>query len=45
LIDHHHVIEKVRADIPEGSLTLENIDRFADQPIARGPWWHGNRSP
>jgi hypothetical protein len=36
LIDHHRVIEKVRADIPEGSLTLENIDRFADQPVARG---------
>jgi hypothetical protein len=36
LIDHHRVIEKIRADIPDGSLTLENIDGFADHPIARG---------
>jgi hypothetical protein len=36
LIDHHRVIEKIRADIPEGSLTFENIDGFPDQPIARG---------
>jgi hypothetical protein len=36
LIDHHRVIDKIRADIPEGSLPLENIDGFADQPIARG---------
>jgi hypothetical protein len=36
LIDHHRVIEKIRADIPAGSLTLQNIDGFADQPIARG---------
>jgi hypothetical protein len=36
LIDHHRVIEKIRADIPAGELTLEDIDRFKDQPIARG---------
>ena len=36
LIDHHRVIEKIRADIPAGELTLEDMDRFNDQPIARG---------
>ena len=36
LIDHHRVIEKVRADIPAGELTLQNIESFNDQPIARG---------
>jgi hypothetical protein len=35
LIDHHRVIEKIRADIPAGKLTLQNMDSFADQPIAR----------
>jgi hypothetical protein len=30
------VIEKIRADIPAGELTLENMDSFSDQPIARG---------
>ena len=36
LIDHHRVIEKIRADIPAGELTLQNIESFNDQPIARG---------
>lgn len=36
LIDHHRVIEKIRADIPTGELTLEEMDSFNDQPIARG---------
>jgi len=36
LIDHHRVIEKIRADIPAGELTLQNIENFNDQPIARG---------
>src|SRR5580693_8264999 len=36
LIDHHRVIEKVRSDIPAGELTLENMESFNDQPIARG---------
>src|SRR5258708_38139397 len=36
LIDHHRVIEKIRADIPAGELTFQDMDRFNDQPIARG---------
>jgi hypothetical protein len=36
LIDHHRVIEKIRADIPAGELTLQNMESFNDQPIARG---------
>jgi hypothetical protein len=36
LIDHHRVIEKIRADIPAGELTLEDMESFNDQPIARG---------
>src|ERR1700747_2514453 len=36
LIDHHRVIEKIRADIRAGELTLQNIESFNDQPIARG---------
>ena len=36
LIDHHRVIEKIRADIPAGELTLQNMETFNDQPIARG---------
>src|ERR1700741_159679 len=36
LIDHRRVIEKIRADIPTGELTLEEMDSFNDQPIARG---------
>ena len=36
LIDHHRVIEKIRADIPAGELTLQDIESFSDQPIARG---------
>jgi hypothetical protein len=36
LIDHHRVIEKIRADIPAGELTLENMEGFNDQSIARG---------
>src|SRR5260370_25120616 len=36
LIDHHRGIEKIRADIPAGELTLEDMDSFNDQPTARG---------
>jgi hypothetical protein len=36
LIEHHRVIEKIRADIPAGELTMQDIDSFNDQPIARG---------
>src|ERR1700752_4732414 len=36
LIDHHRVIEKIRADVPAGELTLQNMESFNDQPIARG---------
>jgi hypothetical protein len=36
LFDHHRVIEKIRADIPAGELTLQDMDSFNDQPIARG---------
>jgi hypothetical protein len=36
LIDHHRVIEKIRADIPAGEFTLQDIDSFNDEPIARG---------
>ena len=36
LIDHHRVIEKIRADIPAGELTLQDMESFNDQPIARG---------
>src|ERR1700737_3824175 len=36
LIDHHRIIEKIRADIPAGELTLEDMESFNDQPIARG---------
>jgi hypothetical protein len=36
LIVHHRVIDKIREDIPAGSLTLQNIGRFNDMPIARG---------
>lgn len=36
LIDHHRVIEKIRADIPAGEFTLQDIGSFNDQPIARG---------
>ena len=36
LIDHHRVIEKIRADIPAGELSLQDMDSFNDQPIARG---------
>jgi hypothetical protein len=35
LIDHHRVIEKIRADIAAGELTMQDIDSFNDQPIAR----------
>jgi hypothetical protein len=35
LIDHHRVIEKIRADIPAGELTLQDMDSFNDQPIVR----------
>jgi hypothetical protein len=36
LIDHHRVIEKIRTDIPSGELTLQDMETFNDQPIARG---------
>jgi hypothetical protein len=36
LIDHHRVIEKIRADVPAGELTLQDMESFNDQPIARG---------
>ena len=36
LIEHHRVIDKIRADIPDGELTSEDIKSFNDQPIARG---------
>jgi hypothetical protein len=36
LIDHHRIIEKIRADIPAGELTLLDMETFNDQPIARG---------
>jgi hypothetical protein len=36
LIDHHRIIEKIRADIPAGELTLRDMESFNDQPIARG---------
>jgi hypothetical protein len=30
------VIEKIRADIPADELTVQNMENFNDQPIARG---------
>jgi hypothetical protein len=36
LIDHHRVIEKIRADIPAGEFTLQNMQSFNDRPVARG---------
>jgi hypothetical protein len=36
LIEHHRVIEKIHADIPTGELSLQDIESFNDQPIARG---------
>ena len=36
LIDHHRVIEKIRADISAGELTMQDMESFNDQPIARG---------
>jgi len=36
LIVHHRVLEKIRADIPAGELTMQDIEAFNDQPIARG---------
>jgi hypothetical protein len=30
------VIDKIRADIPAGEFTLQDIESFNDQPIARG---------
>jgi hypothetical protein len=36
VIDHHRVIEKIRADIPAGEIALLDIESFNDQPIARG---------
>src|SRR5215472_10475063 len=35
LIEHHRVTDKIRADIPAGELTLEDMESFNDQPIAR----------
>jgi hypothetical protein len=36
LIAHHRVIEKIRADIPSGELTLSSMDQFNDRPVATG---------
>jgi hypothetical protein len=36
LIDYHKVVDKIRADLPAGSLTLGDVERYNDQPIARG---------
>jgi hypothetical protein len=36
LIKHHRVVEKIRTDIPAGELTFQDMESFADQPIARG---------
>ena len=36
LIDHYRVVEKIRADIPAGELTSQDMESFNDQPIARG---------
>ena len=36
LIEHHRVIEKIRADIPAGELSLQETESFNHQPIARG---------
>jgi hypothetical protein len=36
LMDDHRVIEKIRADIPAGELTMQDMESFNDQPIARG---------
>ena len=36
LIVHDRVLEKIRADIPAGELTMQDIEAFNDQPIARG---------
>src|ERR1700730_16236415 len=36
LIDHHRIIEKIRVDIRAGQLTLQEMEIFNDQPIARG---------
>jgi hypothetical protein len=30
------VVEKIRADSPAGELTMQDIESFNDQPIARG---------
>jgi hypothetical protein len=30
LIDHHRVLEKIRADIAAGELTLQDMDSFND---------------
>ena len=35
LIDHHRVVEKIRADIPAGEFTLQDISSFNDEPVAR----------
>jgi len=40
LIDHHRVIEKIRADIPAGELTLQDMESFNDQRRRR----HGDRA-
>jgi hypothetical protein len=36
MIDYHREIEKIHADIPAGELTLQDMESFNDQPIARG---------
>jgi hypothetical protein len=42
LIDHHRVIEKIRADIPAGELTLRTW-RASTTSRLRAGWRHGNR--
>jgi hypothetical protein len=36
LLDYHKVLDKIRADIPQGSLSLADVERYNDMPIARG---------
>jgi hypothetical protein len=43
LIDHHRVVEKIRADIPAGELTLENMEGFQRSADCAGGGRYGNR--
>ena len=36
LIDYHKIIDKIRTDIPAGSISLGHVERYNDRPIARG---------